>query len=227
MHNLKELAATRVGDLVASDFRRARVFKNHGIEFCCGGGIPLEEACARQGVDLDAVIEALGETDRDPESPLSRAAGWSPTFLVDYVESVHHAYVRESVPALRAFTSKVARVHGDVRPELHGIAERFEDLAREMEEHMVFEETDLFPRIRRGEFDAAEALARAEGEHVKAGELMAEIRRLSGGFTPPDWACRTYQASFANLEEFEQDLHVHVHLENNVLFPKLRAAAQA
>jgi regulator of cell morphogenesis and NO signaling len=199
MTNLQDLAAVKVGDLVADDFRRARVFKNHGIEFCCGGGIPLEEACARRGVDLDTVIEALGETDRDPES----------------------------VPALRAFTSKVARVHGDARPELHGIAERFEELAREMEEHMAFEETDLFPRIRRGEFDAAEALARAEDEHVKAGELMAEIRRLSGDFTPPDWACRTYQASFANLKEFEQDLHVHVHLENNVLFPKLRAAAQA
>ncbi len=216
-----DLSSRNVGDLVAEDFRRAPVFRNHGIEFCCGGGVPLEEACRRSGADLETVVRDLAASDRNPLSPLSRAVTWTPAFLVDYIETVHHAYVREAVPALRAFTAKVARVHGGERPELVEMAALFEELASEMEEHMAFEEAELFPAVRRGEPDLAAGLSRAEDDHVKAGELMADIRRLSSDFTPPDWACRTYRAAFANLEEFERDLHVHVHLENNVLFPRV------
>lgn len=221
MNDIQDLTGRKVGELVADDFRRARVFRNLGIEFCCGGGLPLDEACERQGVDLTKVVSALAAVGSDPESPLSRAVTWSPAFLVDYIETVHHSFVRQAVPALRAFTTKAARVHGGEQPELPLIAERFEELASEMEAHMAFEEDDLFPLIRRGEFGLAEAVARAEDEHVKAGALMAELRSLSSDFTPPDWACNTYRAAFANLEEFERDLHVHVHLENNVLFPKI------
>jgi len=186
--------------------------------------MPLDDACRRAGADLDSVVRDLAATDRDPLSPLSGAAAWTPAFLADYIETVHHAYVREAVPALRAFTTKAARVHGGERPELVRIAERFEELAADMEGHMAFEESELFPAVRRGDADAATGISRAEDEHVRAGELMAEIRRLSSDFTPPEWACRTYRAAFANLEEFERDLHVHVHLENNVLFSRVKSA---
>ncbi len=214
-----------VGELVAEDYRRARVMKQYGLEFCCGGGVPLGEACRRKDLSVEQVASALASVERDPADPLSMVSRWSPSFLADYIEVTHHTYVREAVPPLRAFTQKVARVHGHAVPELVDIAEAFDALADELESHMAYEETVLFPAVRSADPAVADRLGRAEEEHVRAGDLMAEIRCLSNDFTPPDWACATYRASFANLREFEEDLHRHVHLENNVLFARLRTAA--
>lgn len=221
-----ELGTRTVGQLVTEDFRRARVFKNFGIEFCCGGGIALSEACVRKNVDFGDVAAALLKVERDPAGPVVQAGSWSPEFLADYIVAVHHAYVREQIPALRAFTTKVARVHGHAQPELVEIADRFETLAAELEAHMRLEETVIFPAIKTGKFDELpDSIRQAEQEHQAAGALMAEIRELSQDFTPPDWACNTYRAAYVNLEDFETDLHTHVHLENNVLFPKVSVSS--
>jgi regulator of cell morphogenesis and NO signaling len=226
---LSPLAGRPVGDIVAEDYRRGAALKRFGIDFCCGGKRPLAHACEQANADLDEVTAALAEADlRGTAAGPDRATSWSPTFLADYIENEHHAYVRESIPVLRAFTEKVAWRHGDARPELAAIAERFAALADEMEAHMASEEAVVFPRIRAlvgGTAGGAcptleELVGQMEGEHDAAGGLMAEIRRLSGGYAPPEGACPTYRATFAKLEEFEADLHRHVHLENNVLFPK-------
>lgn len=221
------LSQTKVGDLVTEDYRRAAVFKSFGIDFCCGGGITLKKACERQGVSMEDLIEALREVDGRGTMPNIRTENWTPGFLVDYIVNEHHTYVRKNIPVLRAFTQKVARVHGGDQPALIQIAMLFDKIADEMEAHMHVEETVVFPKMKAveaGEDDSGESLAelidRMESEHSLAGSLMREIRRLSNDFQPPEEACNTYRASFVGLEEFENDLHRHVHLENNVLFPK-------
>lgn len=228
------LASQTVGALVAADYRRAAALKRFGIDFCCGGGLPLADACARRGVDVDAVVAAVkAESAHAPDAALPRMDTWPPALLADYIVHAHHGYVREHVPALRAFTQKVARVHGGERPALHAIAETFDALATELEAHLAAEETEVFPLIRAvadGTADA-DALARLVGamedDHDAAGAALREIRRLSDDYTPPDGACATYRAAFVGLEAFEDDLHRHVHLENNVLFPRALAIAGA
>jgi regulator of cell morphogenesis and NO signaling len=231
------LPARPVGDIVAEDYRRGSVLKRFGIDFCCGGKRTLEAAARAAGVDAAGVARAIAESDARGGGGVGpdRAASWSPAFLADYIVNEHHAYVREALPVLRAFTEKVAWRHGDTRPELVAIAERTAELAAEMEAHMASEEEVVFPRIRAlasgtaGEEGPtlAELIGQMEGEHDAAGSLMAEMRRLSDGFTPPEGACATYCATYAKLEEFEADLHRHVHLENNVLFPKALALEEA
>lgn len=227
-----DLADRTVGDLVSEDYRRASVFKQFGLDFCCGGGRPLRDACARQQVDLDAVIDALLAADARASRAPEPAERWEPARLADHIEREHHGYVRETLPVLKAFTGKVARVHGRAHPELVEIAAIVDEIAAEMEAHMVVEEQAAFPRIRAlagasGDggpspqelADLALLITTMESEHDRVGELMRRIRVLSADFAPPEYACATYRAAFVKLEEFEGDLHRHVHLENNVLFP--------
>ncbi len=227
--DLRTLAPRTVGDLVAEDYRRAAALKRFGIDFCCGGNVSLEAACQKRGVALTDVVEALADSDAHGTADLPRVSAWSPAFLADYVVNEHHTYVRESIPVLRAFTQKVARVHGADRPELVEIANLFGCLADELTMHMASEEGTVFPCIKAladGRTDGPslrDLVGDMEAEHDEAGALMAEIRRLSDDYTLPDGACNTYRATFAKLEEFEDDLHRHVHLENHVLFPKALA----
>ena len=230
-----------VGALVAADYRKAEVFKRFGIDFCCGGGRTVKEACAKQGVvyaDLEA--ELLMAQQQDDAEPMNFNE-WDPRLLVDYIIHTHHSYVRENIPLLKEFTAKVAKVHGHADPEVVEIAALFGEVAVEMEQHMMKEEYILFPYIKQlaGIRKQQEPMGRPpfgtvqhpirmmELEHERAGEIMAEIRRLSHDFTPPDHACTTYRVSYFKLEEFEADLHKHIHLENNILFPQAMAAEQA
>ena len=227
-----------VGEVVAEDYRLGAVFKRFGIDFCCGGGLPIEEACQRRGVsypELESALESAQPARAEGQMPDPR--GWPPAFLADYIVNVHHRYCRETLPVLEQFTQKVARVHGPGRPALVELHRTLMELSHEMEAHMTAEEEEVFPAIRALEEDSSgsapapeaptapgpDLLARMEDEHETASGLMAEIRRLSDDFTPPEGACATWRAAYAKLEEFESDLHRHVHLENNVLFPAVRA----
>lgn len=213
-----------VGEVVAEDYRRGAVFKHFGIDFCCGGGRTVEDACARRGVDIDALEVALKASDLPRgEDRMPDPRDWEPGFLADYIVQVHHSYVRESLPVLQAFSAKVARVHGSHTPELVEVDRAVQAISDEMDAHMASEETEVFPAIKAGN-GASAALEQMEEEHEAAGGLMAEIRRLTTDFTPPAEACATWRAMYAKLEEFEADLHRHVHLENNVLFPAVRSA---
>lgn len=228
------LANTTIGDIVASDFRAAGVFERYGIDFCCGGRQSLGEACRAADANPEAVIrdlEALpGVVDKE-----DGMATWSASSLIEYIESTHHAYVREAIPRIGAFLEKLVEVHGARHPELAFTAAAFQRLGAELTQHMRKEERVLFPFIRdldehlkshlcstlMSPFGSVENPIRMmEHEHREAGEELATIRELTGGFVTPADGCTTYRVCMSELEAFERDLHRHVHLENNVLFPK-------
>jgi regulator of cell morphogenesis and NO signaling len=229
-------STTTIATIVAADFRAAAVFERHRIDFCCGGRRPVVEVCRERGVDpaslageLEAALAQAG-----PDAP--RFAAWDLDVLTGYIVANHHGYVRQATDTLRAHTRKVADVHGENHPEVRLIADRFEALATELSSHMVREEQVLFPYIdglaqaRRGgavpaaPFGTVENPIRMmETEHQSAGGEMDSIRKLSGGYEPPADACTTFKVTYHELRGFEADLHRHVHLENNILFPKALA----
>lgn len=226
-----DILQRNVGELVAEDYRRATAFKKHGIDFCCGGNVSVQTACVENGVAEDVILQSLNDAEATGSSQTIQPADWPLGFLVDYIVNKHHWYIRESVPLLHEFTKKVARVHGPDAPELIEIAAIFDEVAEEMDVHMAKEERMLFPYIKHladpgseqspSPFGSVSNPIRVmEDDHDKVANLVKEIRRLSNDYTPPAHACATYRVSFAKLQEFEEDLHQHVHLENNVLFPK-------
>lgn len=223
-----------IGEIVAEDYRAASAFRKFGLDFCCGGKRGIIEACAKEGVDpeelrreLESVLSGRSEGDPDFNS-------WPPNLLVEYITSLHHAFVRRKVPEIAAYAEKVSNVHGKSYPALKEMREVFLQLKEEMLAHLEKEETMLFPYIKSlvsaeengdGKPDglnrsSAEAVRMLEEEHEEAGRLMARLEELSEGFTPPEDACTTFRVYFQNLEGFRDDLHKHVHLENNILFPK-------
>jgi len=241
----RDLAQRTVGEVVAEDYRRAAVFERYGIDFCCGGNRSVGDACEASGVVYDDVARALDEADAAPAAA-SDVRSWPLNELADHIVAVHHRYVRESLPPLLAFSEKVARVHGERHAELLEIQGLVSELAEELTRHMEAEENMLFPRVAEmagmaragqqpGEGRPAGAATPAlaapldmlEDDHEHAGDMVHRIRSLSGDFTPPEDGCTTYRAFYAELAEFESDLHRHVHLENNVLFPGLRALVEA
>lgn len=223
-----------IGEMVVADYRKAEVFRKYGMDYCCGGKKPLEEACHKKGIDPQLVQKELDELDLMPGKPQHDFEQWSLDVLADYIVANHHRYVADALPMLYELTAKVARVHGERHPELIKIAQHFDAVAQELQMHMVKEERILFPYIqqmaiasREGKPMAAPAFGSVENpirmmeaEHESAGGAMEEIRQLSSDFTPPLDACTSYRVLFSKLNEFEQDLHQHVHLENNLLFPK-------
>jgi regulator of cell morphogenesis and NO signaling len=224
---------TTIRDIVADDFRAASVFQRYRIDFCCGGDRPLGEACREKGLDARSVVAELEAVTAAP-GDVPRFGEWPLDFLANYIVGNHHAYVRRAIETVGAHTQKVASVHGERHPETVQIAAHFAAVAEDMTQHMAKEERMLFPYIaglaeasRTGEPPAtapfgtiANPIRMMEMEHQAAGDLMAAMRRLSGDFTPPEDACTTYRVTYKELEEFETDLHRHIHLENNVLFPK-------
>ncbi len=223
-----------VGEIVASDYRSAKVFKKYGIDFCCGGGKTIDAVCEKQGINKEAILAELKtivEANNSLETDYNK---WSLSKLVTHIVEKHHAYVQEALPALDQYLNKVARVHGEHNPELIPILSHFESVKRELTQHMHKEEMILFPYIKKMEeckkqnqqlsippFGSIEnPINMMEEEHDDAGNEMKEIRNLSNNYNPPAHACNTYMVSFKLLEEFEEDLHMHIHLENNILFPK-------
>ena len=229
-----------VRDIVVNDCRAAAVFYRLGIDFCCGGGRTLAEACDERRLSPSDVLVALARARALPDAAAPAYAEWSPETLIAYIVGKHHAYVRGELPAISTHVRKIAAAHGANHPELRRIAELFDELGAEMSSHMAKEEKILFPyisaladaaergdRLPQAAFGSIENPIRMmEHEHDVAGRLLSEIRTLSGGYTVPEAACTTYRVCFKELEEFERDLHEHVHLENNVLFPRARALAQ-
>ena len=232
--NTIDLSNARIGDIVADNYHAAGVFKEFGIDFCCGGGVTLEKACLSKGLNADEVLDKLRQLDRDLVSADQNYNAWEPGFLIDHIEKTHHNFVRSKISEITGYAAKVARVHGERHPENVGIYEKFQALSQEMLDHLDAEEERVFPLIREiysnrmkgktaseNKVEALrEELSKMEDEHEAAGNLMKEIRELSNSFTPPVDACRTWQILYQNLAGFEADLHKHVHLENNILFKK-------
>jgi regulator of cell morphogenesis and NO signaling len=220
--------------IVTEDFRAAAVFEKFSLDFCCGGSVTIDKACSEKGLDPGVVYSELAELETKSTSKAPSFSTWPLDELIEYIVNVHHKYVREAIPVLLNHTQKVAAVHGERHPEVIATARHFEAVARDMMAHMMKEEHVLFPYIqelvkakrngsifRRPPFGGAQTPIRMmEMEHQAAGDEMSAIRSLTGNYTPPVDACTTYRISFKELQLFEEDLHRHVHLENNILFPK-------
>tara|TARA_R110002124_G_scaffold89692_1_gene229310 strand:+ start:38439 stop:39134 length:696 start_codon:yes stop_codon:yes gene_type:complete len=222
---MKDLSQQTVGQIVADDYRAAQIFRAKGLDFCCGGKKTLASVCKAKNIEMDEVLQDLS-TLSQPSADQHNYNDWGLDFLADYIIQNHHSFVRKMLPELNFYAEKVARVHGESHPELLDILEKVKLLSYELVDHLEKEETDLFPQIK-GLVQQQKAgvvkqtlLEILESEHEKAGELMAEIESLTNNFTPPESACASYRVLFQNLEGFQKDLHKHVHLENNILFPK-------
>lgn len=224
-----------IGQIVADDFRAAAVFKKYGIDFCCKGGRTIEDACGRKKVSQDAILSELDALPKGGQAEIN-ASSWPLDLLINYIVRMHHRYVQEKTPYLLQFLDKLCRVHGERHPELFEINEHFMACAKELSKHLEKEEQVLFPYVTElveaapvgvlpaSHFDSVETpIAMMMHEHSVEVERFEKIAQLTGGYIPPADACNTYRVAFAMLEEFENDLHKHIHLENNILFPKVIA----
>ncbi|HQQ76442.1 MAG TPA: iron-sulfur cluster repair di-iron protein [Thermoanaerobaculia bacterium] len=220
-------AETFVADIAAHHPRSIEVFERHGIDFCCGGRRPLGEACREHGAHVEAVAAEI-EAAAAREVPEDRIFTDAPlATLLDHIVSRYHGALREDLPLLGRLADKVAEVHGMRHPELVELARVYRELRSELEPHLATEEDRVFPSVRLLAESGAPAenvkgaLHALEEEHDRAGAALASLRALSRGFVVPDDACATYQALYEGLVRFERELHEHVHLENNVLFPRV------
>ena len=222
-----------IGDMVAEDFRTAAVFKKYGIDFCCKGGRTIADACEKKNIDEEKIYQELENIPASGNGNIDFKS-WPLDLLADYVEKTHHRYVEEKTPILQQFLDKLCKVHGNHHPELFEIRDLFDESAKDLGAHMKKEELILFPFIRKmvaaqrsGEelqqphFGTVEnPVNMMQHEHTVEGERFAKIAELTQNYNPPADACNTYRVTFAMLQDFENDLHTHIHLENNILFPK-------
>jgi regulator of cell morphogenesis and NO signaling len=218
-----------IGEIVAQDFRAASVFKEVGIDFCCGGKMSLEQACTEKGIDMRIVENKLTDLESVPADEAHNFKAWDPGFLCDYIMNTHHKYVLKSLPELVFYTEKIASVHGEKHPELIEVSSLFVAVNRELLQHLKNEEEVVFPAIKEyiksGSAESrtllTEQIRKLSEEHEFAGGAMDKINSITMGYKVPADGCNTYNVSFRLLEQFEDDLHVHVHLENNILFPNI------
>ncbi|WP_426485823.1 iron-sulfur cluster repair di-iron protein [Flavobacterium sp. 2] len=231
MENLKNKT---IGSFVAEDFRTAAVFSKYKIDFCCKGNRTVTEVCEKQNIDADILLENVLQVAQSENNGSIDFNSWPLDLLADYIEKTHHRYVEEKTNVLLPFLDKLCNVHGANHPELFRINELFIGCAGELAQHMKKEELVLFPFVKRmvktKESDGilsqptfgtvSNPIAMMMNEHDNEGERFRAIAELTNNYTPPADACTTYRVTFAMLKEFEADLHKHIHLENNILFPK-------
>lgn len=219
-----------VGEVVAKDYRTASVFKAHHIDFCCKGNRSINDVCEKNNVNADTLIKELNQATQLSGKGVPDFNSWDMDLLADYIEKKHHRYVEKRSAELKPFLNKVARVHGERHPELIEIEALFLASVDELMSHMKKEEMVLFPYIRKMATDdntqrpafgmIQNPINMMMQEHEIEGDRFRRIAELSDDYTPPQDACATYQVAFSMLKEFEDDLHTHIHLENNILFPR-------
>ena len=221
---------TLVKDIVNELPKTSDVFKRNRIDFCCGGNIPLSQAAAQNGLNMDSLIEELKvvyEKSGSAETNLEVWTNSDSNTIIDHVITQYHRTTEEELAMLSPYVTKVSRVHGDHHPELLKVYELFYEFKKEMIEHMAKEEAEVFPLIRQladntvaNREDAIAMIIELEKEHDHAGEILREIRAVTSDFTLPLDACGTYRLVYKRLEDLEGLTFMHVHLENNILFPR-------
>jgi regulator of cell morphogenesis and NO signaling len=223
-----------VGEMAAADVRKANVFKKFGIEFCCGGNKSLPKACTDLNLDLGLVEEALVNAVSENKDYSFDFKKWEPDFLIDYIYNQHHTYFYDEYPVISKLMEKVANHHGKNHPGLLKAQQLFSTLERELIGHFAEEENTVFPLIKtlyhakKNDFPVSAenikqltvALHEMQVEHQDAGEILSQIRVATNSYNPPASACMSFQLLYYKLKCLEEDLHQHIHLENNVLFPK-------
>lgn len=222
-----------IGEMVAADYRTAQVFKNYKIDFCCKGNRSIAEASKDKNIDVNLLIAELEAATQVRQTDATDYKTWSLDLLANYIEKKHHRYVEEKMPILNQYLQKLCQVHGVQHPELFEITEEFKLSSGELAVHMKKEEFILFPYIRKmAKVKTSKTKMNAPNfgtvqnpvqmmtnEHTVEGDRFAKISELSNNYTIPADGCNTYRVAFALLNEFEQDLYLHIHLENNILFP--------
>ncbi|HCM75379.1 MAG TPA: iron-sulfur cluster repair di-iron protein [Cytophagales bacterium] len=231
---MKYTSDKTISEIVAADYRTAQVFKDHKIDFCCKGNRSIAEATAEKGIDANLLINEIEKLQQQSSNSNTDFQSWPLDLLTDYIEKKHHAYVERQLPILNQYLNKLCQVHGSRHPELFEIKDEFNQSAGELAAHMKKEEFILFPHVRKMVKAKANNSAldtphfgtvqnpvqMMMNEHTVEGDRFFKIAKLSGNYAPPADACNTYRVTYALLKEFEEDLHLHIHLENNILFPK-------
>lgn len=224
-----------IGEIVAKDYRTASVFESLGIDFCCKGNRTINEVCETRDIDSRDLLEDIKKVLQEPQiTTINNYDGWAIDKLAQYIEDKHHKYVEKQIPVIKQYLDKICSVHGKQHPELFKVQELFNASAGELTMHMKKEELILFPfmkkmvtikdinnKITRPHFDSIKSpIQKMMDEHTTEGERFQKINEITQNYTLPSDACETYKVCFDYLKEFEEDLHLHIHLENNILFPK-------
>src|SRR5690625_2493988 len=222
-----------IQDFVAEDYKTAEVFSKYGIDFCCRGNRTIDEACEKEQIDKDALLSDLAKATQAVSTESIDYKSWPSDLLIDYIEKKHHRYVTEKAPVINFYLDKIARVHGERHPELFEIKALFKESTEHLLEHMVEEEGVFFPYIKRmleakengttptkpeGYENIDSPIAKLMAEHDDEGVRHRKIAKLSNNYTMPEDGCNTYNVAFELLKEFQENLHLHIHLENNILF---------
>ncbi len=222
-----------VAEIVTENIKTADVFKKNGIDFCCGGNVSLHAVCEKKGLDFQAIIKEIENTNTTSSNNHDYAS-WSLDFLADFIINTHHKYVTEANAIIVQYSDKVAHVHGGHYPEVIRVNTLFHALADELKFHMHKEEMILFPFIKQLAIASKNEesitpppfgtiqnpINMMESEHNDAGDIIKEIATLTNNYAPPADACNTFRALYSSLNEYQDDLFQHIHLENNILFPK-------
>lgn len=223
-----------IKDLVAANYKAAGIFEKYGIDFCCNGKRLVSIAIEERGIDKSELfneLESVLNTDKEISNNFDKM---NLKDLANYIVDTHHEYIRAITPQIKTHLKKISEVHGKNHPYLKDILNSFEQLVEELTSHMQKEERILFPIIKYlhevarvnekpktgGYGTITNPINMMEREHDGAGDLLKKINDLSNNFTIPEDACTTFQITYKELREFEEDLHIHIHLENNILFPK-------
>jgi regulator of cell morphogenesis and NO signaling len=206
-----------LGSLIDAHPDLARELERRGFDYCCGGARTLVDACADLGLDAEVVAGELAAATGG--APAGEWTAMSAAELTQHLEATHHRYLWDELPRLSALVDKIAAVHGERHPELHQVAAVYGALRSDLEPHLMKEERVLFPGIRSAVAGLDAPVAVMMEDHDVAGELLAQLRRLTHDYEVPADGCASYQAAYAGLEQLEADTHLHVHKENNVLFP--------
>lgn len=232
------LSATRTVRELAIEIPNAtRTFEKLGIDYCCGGGKSLNDACLHAHVPVDDVLRALEQASSftpAPETALPDFTHGALGNLIEHIVTTHHVYLKQEIPRLQQLLNKVVSVHGEKHSELGRIQQTFQEMSAELNSHMMKEEHILFPHIialenavnsgrpkpRPAFGTVSNPVHMMQLEHDSAGAALKSISELSNNYTPPEKACLSYKTLYSALKEFESDLHQHVHLENNILFPR-------
>jgi regulator of cell morphogenesis and NO signaling len=222
-----------IGELVAKDYRTASVFKKNNIDFCCNGNRTIKEACEKDKIECNQLLDDLNNIPSASGGSTENFNSWPLDLLADYVEKKHHRYVETKTKEIIPYLDKIIRVHGGRHPELAEVGDLFKESAEDLGEHMQKEERMLFPYIRemvKAKMEQAPIQApfgtvqnpiqMMMHEHDTEGERFRKIAALTNNYIAPEDACNTYRVTLSLLKEFEDDLHLHIHLENNILFPK-------